>query len=155
MYSNCFKTLKKNSLFFPHRCCCRNLINNWTTCASVFHVVFLLVSSKARRHFYWKPEPRRLLTEEEFREQGEEETRRALEELRRHCNSPEFSPWKMVSKLQSPQRWLQRLHYTHKMCISSLALCFLVENIPRFFFFYTKYLTLTDTGSVCDLYLNF
>lgn len=65
----------------------------------------ILTWRKIRRLFYWKPEPRHLLTEEEYREQGEEETRRALEELRRQCNSPEFSPWKMVSKLQSPQRF--------------------------------------------------
>ncbi|KAL1020714.1 hypothetical protein UPYG_G00003700 [Umbra pygmaea] len=53
----------------------------------------------------WKPEPRRLLTEEEFHKQGEEETQRALEELRQYCNSPEFSTWKTVSRLQSPKRF--------------------------------------------------
>nr|XP_020473498.1 nuclear envelope integral membrane protein 1-like [Monopterus albus] len=60
---------------------------------------------KVRRYVHWKPEPRRLLTEEEYQKQGEEETRRALEELRKHCNSPEFSPWKTVSRLQSPKRF--------------------------------------------------
>uniref|UniRef100_A0A3B4XN16 Nuclear envelope integral membrane protein 1 n=1 Tax=Seriola lalandi dorsalis TaxID=1841481 RepID=A0A3B4XN16_SERLL len=54
---------------------------------------------------HWKPEPRRLLTEEEYQKEGEEETRRALEELRKYCNSPEFSPWKAVSRLQSPKRF--------------------------------------------------
>uniref|UniRef100_A0A3B4XP17 Nuclear envelope integral membrane protein 1 n=1 Tax=Seriola lalandi dorsalis TaxID=1841481 RepID=A0A3B4XP17_SERLL len=49
--------------------------------------------------------PRRLLTEEEYQKEGEEETRRALEELRKYCNSPEFSPWKAVSRLQSPKRF--------------------------------------------------
>lgn len=57
-----------------------------------------------RRFLNWKPEPRRLLTEEEYQKEGEEETRRALDELRKHCNSPEFSPWKAVSRLQSPKR---------------------------------------------------
>ncbi|KAM3872102.1 nuclear envelope integral membrane protein 1 [Diretmus argenteus] len=53
----------------------------------------------------WKPQPRRLLTEEEYQKQGEEETRRALEELRKYCASPECSPWKAVSRLQSPKRF--------------------------------------------------
>ncbi|KAM6929963.1 nuclear envelope integral membrane protein 1 [Lycodopsis pacificus] len=60
---------------------------------------------KIKGYVRWKPEPRRLLTEEEFQKQGEEETLRALEELRKHCNSPEFSPWKAVSRLQSPKRF--------------------------------------------------
>ncbi|XP_008291903.1 nuclear envelope integral membrane protein 1 [Stegastes partitus] len=60
---------------------------------------------RIRRLVYWKPEPRRLLTEEEYQKQGEEETRRALEELRKQCTSPEFSPWKTVSRLQSPKRF--------------------------------------------------
>ncbi|XP_042266333.1 nuclear envelope integral membrane protein 1 [Thunnus maccoyii] len=60
---------------------------------------------RIRRFVHWKPEPRRLLTEEEYQKQAEEETRRALEELRKYCNSPEFSPWKAVSRLQSPKRF--------------------------------------------------
>ncbi|KAM9351029.1 nuclear envelope integral membrane protein 1 [Symphorus nematophorus] len=69
--------------------------------------VLLVVAAwrKIRRYIYWKPEPRRLLTEEEYQKEGEEETRRALEELRKYCNSPEFSPWKAVSRLQSPKRF--------------------------------------------------
>lgn len=99
------KSLKKNVLIFHT---VDAALKNVLSLLPLFHVIFLLVSRKIRRLFYWKPEPRRLLTEEEYREQGEEETRRALEELRRQCNSPEFSPWKMVSRLQSPQRWLLR-----------------------------------------------
>ncbi|XP_037336393.2 nuclear envelope integral membrane protein 1 [Pungitius pungitius] len=60
---------------------------------------------KIKRYVRWKPEPRRLLSDEEYQKQGEEETLRALEELRKHCNSPEFSPWKAVSRLQSPKRF--------------------------------------------------
>ncbi|XP_068997163.1 nuclear envelope integral membrane protein 1 isoform X1 [Embiotoca jacksoni] len=68
---------------------------------------FLAVAAwrKVRRWVHWKPEPRRLLTEEEYQRQSEEETRRALEELRKYCNSPEFSPWKTVSRIQSPKRF--------------------------------------------------
>uniref|UniRef100_UPI0037E888C7 nuclear envelope integral membrane protein 1 n=1 Tax=Semicossyphus pulcher TaxID=241346 RepID=UPI0037E888C7 len=60
---------------------------------------------KMRRWVHWKPEPRRLLTEEEYQKQAEEETRQALDELRKYCHSPEFSPWKAVSRLQSPKRF--------------------------------------------------
>ncbi|KAJ0064361.1 hypothetical protein NL108_006385, partial [Boleophthalmus pectinirostris] len=63
----------------------------------------LVLWRKMRRLVNWKPEPRRLLTEEEYQRQGEEETRRALEELREYCKSPDFNTWKTVSRLQSPQ----------------------------------------------------
>uniref|UniRef100_A0A8C3G2W3 Nuclear envelope integral membrane protein 1 n=1 Tax=Cyclopterus lumpus TaxID=8103 RepID=A0A8C3G2W3_CYCLU len=69
--------------------------------------VFLTVAAwrKVKGYVRWKPEPRRLLTDEEYQKQGEEETLRALEMLRKQCNSPEFSPWKTVSRLQSPKRF--------------------------------------------------
>ncbi|XP_069826496.1 LOW QUALITY PROTEIN: nuclear envelope integral membrane protein 1 [Dendropsophus ebraccatus] len=51
-----------------------------------------------------KPGPPRLLTEEEYRKQGEEETRKALEELRGYCSSPDFQAWKVISRIQSPKR---------------------------------------------------
>uniref|UniRef100_A0A8C6YAH0 Nuclear envelope integral membrane protein 1 n=1 Tax=Naja naja TaxID=35670 RepID=A0A8C6YAH0_NAJNA len=52
-----------------------------------------------------KPSPPRLLSEEEYRIQGEVETRKALEQLREYCRSPEFSAWKAVSRIQSPKRF--------------------------------------------------
>ncbi|KAM6216404.1 nuclear envelope integral membrane protein 1 [Rhynchocyon petersi] len=52
-----------------------------------------------------KPVPPRLLTEEEYRIQGEVETRKALQELRQFCNSPDCSAWKTVSRIQSPKRF--------------------------------------------------
>ncbi|KFQ81076.1 Transmembrane protein 194A, partial [Phaethon lepturus] len=51
------------------------------------------------------PSPPRLLTEEEYRIQGEVETRKALEELRNCCRSPDFSAWTAVSRIQSPKRF--------------------------------------------------
>ncbi|XP_056130722.1 nuclear envelope integral membrane protein 1 [Lampris incognitus] len=65
----------------------------------------LMAWRRVRPSLGWKPEPRRLLTEEEFQKQGEEETRRALEDLRKYCSSPECSPWKAVSRLQYPKRF--------------------------------------------------
>ncbi|NXT78456.1 NEMP1 protein, partial [Zapornia atra] len=52
-----------------------------------------------------EPSPRRLLSEEEYRLQGEVETRRALQELRDYCRSPDFSAWTAVSRIQSPKRF--------------------------------------------------
>ncbi|OXB52912.1 UNVERIFIED_CONTAM: hypothetical protein H355_000052 [Colinus virginianus] len=53
------------------------------------------------------PSPPRLLTEEEYRIQGEVETRKALEELRNYCRSPDFSAWTAVSRIQSPRRFAE------------------------------------------------
>ncbi|XP_077472491.1 nuclear envelope integral membrane protein 1 [Stigmatopora argus] len=65
----------------------------------------LVTIGKIRQYMDCKPEKRRLLTMVEYRKQGEEETVRALEGLRTFCNSPECSPWKAVSRLQSPKRF--------------------------------------------------
>ncbi|XP_039944376.1 nuclear envelope integral membrane protein 1 isoform X2 [Hirundo rustica] len=51
------------------------------------------------------PSPPRLLSEEEYRLQGEVETQKALAELRSVCRSPEFSAWTTVSRIQSPKRF--------------------------------------------------
>ncbi|CAH2224417.1 nuclear envelope integral membrane 1 isoform X1 [Pelobates cultripes] len=52
-----------------------------------------------------KPIPPRLLSEEEYRKQGEVETRKALEDLRQFCSSPDFAAWKVVSRIQTPKRF--------------------------------------------------
>lgn len=49
----------------------------------------------------------KLLTEEEYREQADTETAKALEELRDFCNSPDFNSWLVVSRLSSPRRFAQ------------------------------------------------
>ncbi|KAJ8246646.1 hypothetical protein GJAV_G00253860 [Gymnothorax javanicus] len=55
---------------------------------------------------WWRRQPRvRLLTEEEYREQGEVHTRTALEGLREHCTRPDFPAWDTVLRLRSPQRF--------------------------------------------------
>ncbi|XP_067405119.1 nuclear envelope integral membrane protein 2 isoform X2 [Emydura macquarii macquarii] len=62
------------------------------------------VGRKVKNCFKSKKLVIQLLTEEEYREQGETETVKALEELRSFCQSPDFSSWLAVSKLQSPKR---------------------------------------------------
>jgi len=56
-----------------------------------------------RRRF---PPKVRLLTEEEYQTQGIEETRKALDELRRYCRSPDCNAWKTISRLSSPVQWV-------------------------------------------------
>ncbi|NWR70682.1 NEMP2 protein, partial [Centropus unirufus] len=60
---------------------------------------------KMKNHFKSKQLVFKYLTEEEYREQGETETIRALEELRSCCRSPDFPSWLAVSKLQAPHRF--------------------------------------------------
>ena len=52
---------------------------------------------------FFRPE-HKLLTEEEFITQGVVETKKALDQLKEYCRSPESKPWQTVRKLQSPVR---------------------------------------------------
>ena len=57
---------------------------------------------------YWRrrfPQKRRLLTSEEFYEEGVRETTKALDELREYCSSPDCKQWRTVLKLKDPQRF--------------------------------------------------
>ncbi|KAF6206918.1 hypothetical protein GE061_018154 [Apolygus lucorum] len=54
---------------------------------------------------WWKPELPKLLTEEEYYQQGAEETRKALDDLRGYCSSPECNQWKTVLRLKQPVRF--------------------------------------------------
>ncbi|XP_048730582.2 nuclear envelope integral membrane protein 1-like isoform X2 [Ostrea edulis] len=56
------------------------------------------------RYKIFKPKIK-LLTEEEYQEQGHEETKKALEELRSFCQSPECNAWKTISRLKIPGRF--------------------------------------------------
>jgi len=62
--------------------------------------VWVLCDVRGRRRRF--PPKIRLLTEEEYVAQGIEETRKALEELRVYCHSPNCDSWKTVSRLSSP-----------------------------------------------------
>ncbi|NXA41946.1 NEMP2 protein, partial [Eudromia elegans] len=63
------------------------------------------IGRKMKNYYKSKQLVIRCLTEEEYREQGEAETVRALEELRSFCRNPGFPSWLAVSKLQSPHRF--------------------------------------------------
>ncbi|KAF8795382.1 Nuclear envelope integral membrane protein 1 like protein [Argiope bruennichi] len=58
----------------------------------------------------------KLLTELEFIEQGHVETKKALENLRKYCSSPDCNVWKTVTRLKDPIRFAEFIetgsHYT-------------------------------------------
>ncbi|XP_036347915.1 nuclear envelope integral membrane protein 1a [Rhagoletis pomonella] len=58
---------------------------------------------KIYRRFF--PPKRRLLTNDEFYEQGVIETSKALNELRAFASSPDCNQWKIISKLRDPLRF--------------------------------------------------
>ncbi|XP_059134198.1 nuclear envelope integral membrane protein 2 [Peromyscus eremicus] len=60
---------------------------------------------KMRQWFTTEPLMVRYLTDDEYREQAEAETTRALEELRRACCRPDFPSWLAVSRLQTPKKF--------------------------------------------------
>ncbi|KAM5153235.1 nuclear envelope integral membrane protein 2 isoform 2-T2 [Mantella aurantiaca] len=60
----------------------------------------------------------KLLTEDEYREQAESETAKALEELRHFCSSPDFNSWLVVSRLSSPTR--AHLHHPPSMVLNGI-----------------------------------
>lgn len=77
-----------------------SLTKKWVT-AIVWKILSVL-------KFIWRlifPKTRRLLTMEEYEQQGEEETKKALEQLRSYCRSPEANVWKMTSSLSNPRRF--------------------------------------------------
>jgi len=47
------------------------------------------------------------LTEDEYISEGAIETRRALVELRKYCQSPDCNAWKTVSRLSSPSQFAE------------------------------------------------
>ncbi|XP_018052600.1 PREDICTED: nuclear envelope integral membrane protein 1 [Atta colombica] len=57
---------------------------------------------------YWQhvfPEKRKLINEDQYRQEGIRQTRKALKGLQNYCSSPECNPWKTVLKLKDPIRF--------------------------------------------------
>ncbi|XP_074599591.1 nuclear envelope integral membrane protein [Brevipalpus obovatus] len=67
----------------------------------IFSRIFFFLS------FWKKPklEPRTLLTEEEYTNEGKFYTQMELEKLREYCRSPDVDKWKLLHKLKSPDRF--------------------------------------------------
>ncbi|XP_055973568.1 nuclear envelope integral membrane protein 1 [Sorex fumeus] len=70
-----------------------------------YPIQWLYITYRKVRKATGKTVPPRLLTEEEYRLQGERETKKALEDLREYCNSPDCSAWKTISRIKSPKRF--------------------------------------------------
>ena len=66
-------------------------------------IKMMAIKKKRRRKF---PPRVRLMTEEEYFEQGTIETKKALEGLRDFTRSPECNAWKTMSKLKNPLRYV-------------------------------------------------
>uniref|UniRef100_A0A8C6GDN0 Nuclear envelope integral membrane protein 2 n=1 Tax=Mus spicilegus TaxID=10103 RepID=A0A8C6GDN0_MUSSI len=62
---------------------------------------------KMRPWFTAEPQVARYLTDDEYREQAEAATARALEELRQACCRPDFPSWLAVSRLQAPKKFAE------------------------------------------------
>lgn len=61
----------------------------------------------AKSRTYWKrkfPPKVKLLSNDEYYQQGVRETAKALEGLRRYCSSPECNQWKTALKLKDVKR---------------------------------------------------
>lgn len=65
------------------------------------------------------PEKQKLLTENQYHQEGIRQTRKALKELQNHCSSPECNPWKTVLRLKDPIR-LQ--------LVKSITICDIVKR---------------------------
>ncbi|GAB1859985.1 Transmembrane protein 194A [Camponotus japonicus] len=51
------------------------------------------------------PEKRKLLSEDQYYQEGMRHTRKSLKELQNYCSSPECNPWKTVLRLKDPIRF--------------------------------------------------
>ena len=69
-------------------------------------LIFFFRRISYRVYYFFFPPRHTFLSEEEYMMQGTEETRRALEDLREYCSSPECDTWRLVSRLQSPTRYV-------------------------------------------------
>ncbi|KAM9032256.1 nuclear envelope integral membrane protein 2 [Sarcophilus harrisii] len=66
---------------------------------------FCCVGRKVKEYYQSKTLVIRHLTEEEYREQTEIETAKALQKLREFCRSTDFPSWLTISRLQSPKKF--------------------------------------------------
>jgi hypothetical protein len=63
------------------------------------------VNTQIRKKLF-KPQVK-LLSEDEYNTQAHEQTKKALEQLKAFCRSPESKPWQTVTKLRSPGRFAE------------------------------------------------
>ncbi|XP_018411573.1 PREDICTED: nuclear envelope integral membrane protein 2 [Nanorana parkeri] len=81
------------------------IIAGLASCKGLYY--FFKVLHYVKRLIMCKKPVVKLLTEEEYREQAEVETTKALEELRDFCRSTDINSWLVISRLSSPNRFAQ------------------------------------------------
>lgn len=64
------------------------------------HYVPLTISFRKKKF----PPKAKLISNDEYYEQGVRETAKALEELRKYCSSPECNQWKTALKIKDVKR---------------------------------------------------
>ncbi|XP_061871611.1 nuclear envelope integral membrane protein 1-like [Colius striatus] len=74
-------------------------------CIKIINYIMYWASAAQRRgrSIWAQPSPCHLLTQEEYQMQGEVETRRAVKELRKYCQSPEINVQAIRRRLRSPE----------------------------------------------------
>jgi hypothetical protein len=50
------------------------------------------------------PAKRRLLSQEEYYQEGQEYTAQALKDLKEYCKSPDCNAWKIISRVKNPEK---------------------------------------------------
>ncbi|KAJ0178647.1 hypothetical protein K1T71_005422 [Dendrolimus kikuchii] len=75
-----------------------------TTLTAKYFPNSLLCKMKGYWYRKFPPKPR-LLTNEEYYEEGARETKQALENLRKYCSSPDCAQWKIMLKLNDTKRF--------------------------------------------------
>ena len=89
---------------FRHVVNCRQLSKQKVSYGNTEKLISInFISFTIRRRRF--PTKRKLLTDDEYWRQGQEETRKALAELRQHVHSPDCNAWKTISRLNSPHRY--------------------------------------------------
>lgn len=81
----------------------------------VFQMIFYLndmtpqivafISSVKSKLSFGRPKPRKLLTEDEYNQEGQDFTLKALAELKEHCQSPKCNTWEVVDKISTPSKF--------------------------------------------------
>ncbi|XP_044742542.1 nuclear envelope integral membrane protein 1 isoform X2 [Chrysoperla carnea] len=92
--------------------------------ATMGFIVILVISYNipklwiAKSRTFWKrkfPPKSKLLSNEEYYEQGAKETVKALDELREFCSSPQCNQWKTVLKLKDAKRFASFIEGEHHL----------------------------------------
>lgn len=85
----------------------RKLVMALLVAVTVIGMIYRLSETKEFRQFvnrFW-PKKRKLLTRDEYTREADEFTQRQLNELKTFCQSPVCDPWRLMSRLKSPEKF--------------------------------------------------